>query len=99
MSVNYLPSLRVSQPYTMCHALRLVDRRVDCGKLATPVLGTNQAMDNPQVLVLLCLTAPVAVQRAARAQGVKGVVSMRVPGLAEALQRSRTTKGETDAGR
>ena len=89
MSDNYLPSLRVSQPYTMCHALRLVDPQVDCGILATPVLGTNQAMDRPDVLVLLCLTAPVAVQRAARAQGVTGVLTMRVPGLAEALQRAR----------
>jgi hypothetical protein len=46
-------------------------------------------MDRPDVLIRLCLLAPVAVQRQARLQGVAGVVRLRVPGLAEALERSR----------
>lgn len=89
MTGGWLPSLQLSQPYTMCHALRLVDPNVDCGKLATPAFGTNQAMDRPDVLIRLCLTAPAAVQRAARAQGILGVVQVRPAGLAEALERSR----------
>lgn len=89
MSVNYLPSLLVSQPYTMCHTLRLVDPDVDCQNLATPAFGTNQAMDRPEVLILLCLTAPRAVQKAARLQGMTGTMMLKVPGLAEALQRSK----------
>lgn len=97
MSDNYLPSLRVGQPYTMCHALRLVDRQVDCAKLATPAVGTNQAMGRPDVLIRLCLTAPMAVQRAARAQGFQGVVMIRPPGLAEAFERARAKK-EADGG-
>jgi hypothetical protein len=79
----------MSQPYTMCHALRWVDPDVDCGKLASPAFGTNLAMDRPDVLIRLCLLAPVSVQRQARLQGVAGVVRLRVPGLAEALERSR----------
>lgn len=89
---SWLPQLAASQPYTMCHALRLVDPAVDCAKLATPAFGTNQAMDRPDVLIRLCLMAPAGVQRAARAQGVAGVVQIRVPGLAEALERSRGKK-------
>lgn len=81
--------LTVGQPYTMCHALRLVDPDVDCGKLATPAFGTNGGFDRPDVLIRLCLTAPRSVQKAARAQGVRGVVQIRVPGLAEAFERSR----------
>lgn len=86
---NWLPQLRVSQPYTMCHALRWVDPGVDCATLASPAFGTNQALDRPDVLIRLCLTAPRQVQRQARAAGVAGVVQVRVPGLAEALERSR----------
>lgn len=90
MSANWLPQLRVSQPYTMCPLVRLVSGPgVDCCALATPAFGTNVAVDRPDVLIRLCLTAPAAVQRAARAQGVRGVVHVRVPGLAEALERSR----------
>lgn len=92
MSGVSFPQLLASQPYTMCHAVRLVDPHVDCGTLAAPAFGTNQAMTNPEVLIRLCLTAPRAVQRAARAQGVPGVVQIRVPGLAEALERSRGQK-------
>lgn len=87
------PQLLVSQPYTMCHALRLVDPNLDCDKLATPAFGTNLILDNreaAEAAILLCFTAPRAVQRAARAQGVAGVVMIRPPGLAEALERSRT---------
>lgn len=85
----WLPQTGMGQPYTMCHALRLVDPGVDCAKLATPAFGTNQAMDRPDVLIRLCLTAPAGVQRAARAQGIAGVVQIRVPGLKEALERSK----------
>ena len=99
MSVNYLPSLRISQPYTMCHAVRLVDPQVECGKLATPAVGTNQGMDRPDVLIRLCLTAPVAVQRVARAQGMTGVMMLRPPGLAEALERAKKIEGEIDGER
>ena len=84
-----LPQLGMGQPYTMCHALRLVDRRVDCGKLATPAFGSNYGMDRPDVLIRLCLIAPARVQRAARAAGVKDVIAIRAPGLLEALERSR----------
>lgn len=87
-----LPQLLPSQPYTMCHAIRLVDPRVDCSKLATPAFGTNLVLDNrdaAEAAIRLCLTAPRGVQRAARAQGVQGVVGIRPPGLAEALERGR----------
>lgn len=88
----WLPQAGMGQPYTMCHALRLVDPQVDCGTLASPAFGTNMALDRPDVLIRLCLTAPRNVQLAARARGVQGVVHIRVPGLAEALERSRLVK-------
>lgn len=86
------PEMGRAQPYTMCHALRLVDPRLPaagCHTLGTPALGTSHAMEFPDVPIRLCLTAPVAVQRAARAAGLPGVMQLRVPGLAEALERSR----------
>lgn len=91
MSVTF-PQLRVSQPYTMCHALRMVDPTVNCDKLATPAFGTNLILDNraaAEAAIRLCFTAPRHVQRAARAQGVAGVVMIRPTGLVEALERSR----------
>jgi hypothetical protein len=43
------------------------------------------ALDDPYGQILRCFIAPVSVQRAARAQGVNGVIMQRVPGLAECL--------------
>ncbi len=86
------PELGRCQPYTMCHSLRLVDPGIPqqgCHTLGTPAVGTSHSMEFPDVPIRLCLTAPVAVQRAARLQGVAGVVQIRPAGLVEALQRSR----------
>lgn len=92
VSLAGFPQLRVSQPYTMCHALRMVDPTVNCDQLATPAFGTNLVLDNraaAEAMIRLCFTAPRQVQRAARERGVAGVMMMRPPGLAEALERSR----------
>ncbi len=81
-----------AQPYTMCHVLRLVDPLIPaqgCHTLGTPAVGTSHSMEFPDIPIRLCLTAPVEIQRAARAQGVTGVLQLRAPGLAEALARSR----------
>lgn len=81
-----------SQPYTMCHSLRLVDPHMpdqDCHVLAMPAVGTSHSMEFPEIPIRLCLAAPVAVQRAARLAGLPGVMRIRIPGLAEALERSR----------
>lgn len=81
-----------AQPYTMCHTLRLVDPGIPqqgCHTLGMPAVGTSHSMEFPDVPIRLCLTAPVAVQRAARLQGVVGVVQIRPAGLVEALERSR----------
>ena len=88
------PELGRAQPYTMCHVLRLVDPGIPfqgCHTLGTPAVGTSHSMEFPDIPIRLCLTASVEVQRAARAQGVTGVVQLRVPGLAEALARSVIT--------
>lgn len=81
-----------AQPYTMCHTLRLVDPHIPpqgCHTLGTPAIGTSHSMEFPEVPIRLCLTAPVAVQRAARESGISGVMRIKIPGLVEALERSR----------
>ncbi len=81
-----------AQPYTMCHLIRLVDPGIPangCHTLGTPAVGTSHNMEFPDIPIRLCLTAPVETQRAARLQGVAGVIGLRAPGLAEALERSR----------
>ena len=81
-----------AQPYTMCHTLRLADPRIPvqgCHTLGTSAVGTSHSMEFPDIPIRLCLTAPPEVQRAARAQGVTGVLQLRAPGLVEALERSR----------
>lgn len=85
-----------ARPYTMCHTLRLVDPQIPpqgCHTLGTPAIGTSHSMEFPEVPIRLCLTAPVAVQRAARESGIPGVMRIKIPGLVEALERSSRTKG------
>lgn len=87
------PELGRAQPYTMCHTLRLADPQLPdrgCHTLATPAVGTSHNMEFPDIPIRLCLLAPVAVQRAAREAGVVGVMRIRIPGLVEALERSRS---------
>lgn len=89
------PEMGRAQPYTMCHTLRLVDPQLPdrgCQVLGTPAVGTSHVMEFPDVSIRLCLMAPVAVQRAARLAGLAGVMQLRIPGLAEALERSRAGK-------
>lgn len=91
-SVFNPPELGRCQPYTMCHSLRLVDPHIPgegCHVLGTPAVGTSHTMEFPDIPIRLCLLAPVGVQRAAREAGVVGVMRIRIPGLAEALERSR----------
>jgi hypothetical protein len=82
---SWLPAeLTIVQPYSMSPVLGC--RASHCaGMWVAPATGTCVGMDRPELMISSVFVAPMAVQRQAQKEGVRGIVMRRVPGLLEAL--------------
>lgn len=92
MKQSWLPAELVNdQPYSMCPVYRF-----DCQvvlptgtiPLTMPAVGGVRVLDNPDMLIRMMWAPPRQLRREARAAGLPGVLRRKVPGLAEALERS-----------
>jgi hypothetical protein len=92
MKQSWLPPELVNeQPYSMCPVFRF-----DCQvvlptrtiRLTTPAIGGARVLDNPDILIRMMWAPTRQLRRDARNAGLPGVWRRKVPGLAEALERS-----------
>ena len=68
----------VCQPYSM---LPLFARTGHDPQYASPAMGTLVPLDRGELSIRMCLIAPVSVQRAAQAAGIKAMVMIRPRGI------------------